>query len=133
MEKFNTLHYVLAVLKAYKIKYLVGSPGSQNSTFNYLVQEDPQFKCYSVVDERSAVYVACGIAAESQEPVVVTCTGATSARNYDSGLTEAYYSEIPIIALTFYNPYSNQFSMSPQYTDRSVSSNDIKAISVHLP
>lgn len=133
MSKHNTLHYLIALLKAYGIKNIVASPGTQNSTFNFFVQEDSDFKCYSVVDERSAAYVALGIAEELNEPVVITCTGATASRNYMSALTEAFYSETPIVACTFYNPHSNNYNMSPQYLDRSVSQNDIKEISVHLP
>ena len=133
MQKYNTLHYVLALLKAYGIRDIVASPGSQNSTFNYIAQEDSDFKCYSVIDERAAVYVAIGITTEIQNPTVITCTGATAARNYMSGMSEAYYRELPIIALTFYNPKINKYSLEPQYTDRSVSQNDIKEISIHLP
>lgn len=132
-NKYCTFHYVIALLKAYGIKNIVSSPGTQNSAFNYMVQEDPYFKCYSVVDERSSAYVAIGISQEIKAPVVITCTGATASRNYMSGMTEAYYREIPIIALTFYNPRSNDYNMSPQYLDRNVSPNDIKAVSIHLP
>ena len=74
MSKHNTLHYLIALLKAYGIKNIVASPGTQNSTFNFFVQEDSDFKCYSVVDERSAAYVALGIAEELNEPVVKTLT-----------------------------------------------------------
>ena len=133
LDKYNTLHYMIAELKEYGIKHIVSSPGTQNSTFNYIVQDDPFFKCYSVVDERSAAYVALGIASEVQEPVVITCTGATAARNYMSAMTEAYYSEVPVIALTFYDPHTHKYNMAPQYTDRSVSQNDIKSMAVHLP
>ena len=133
MSKHNTLHYVIALLKAYGIKNIVASPGTQNSSFNFFVQEDSDFKCYSVVDERSAAYVALGIAEELNEPVAITCTGATAARNYMSALTEAYYSKTPIVAITFYDPYLNTLTLSPQHTDRSVTPNDIKEISVHLP
>lgn len=132
-NKYNTLHYVISELKAYGIKNIISSPGTQNATFNYIVQEDPFFKCYSAVDERSAAYMAVGIAFEAQEPVVITCTGATAARNYLSAMTEAYYSEVPIIALTFYDVHTHKYNLSPQYTDRSVSQNDIKSISIHLP
>lgn len=76
-NSYNTLHYVISLLKAYNIKNIVASPGTQNSTFNYLVQEDEDFNCYSVVDERSAVYVAIGLSEETKEPTVITCTGAT--------------------------------------------------------
>lgn len=133
MASHKTVHYLIALLKAYGINSIVASPGTQNSTFNFLVQEDKDFNCYSVIDERSAVYVAIGMANELNKPVAITCTGATAARNYMSGLTEAYYSETPIVACTFYDPWTHKYNIAPQYTDRSVSQNDIKAISVTLP
>lgn len=44
--------------------------------------------------------MACGMAEESGEPVMITCTGATAARNYMPGLTEAYYRKLPILVVT---------------------------------
>lgn len=132
-DNFNTVHYLIALLKAYGIKNIVSSPGTQNSFFNATVQEDKDFRCFSVIDERSAAYVATGISFETKQPTVITCTGATAARNYMSALTEAYYRRVPIIAITFFDINCNKFNLSPQYTDRSVSQNDIKYLSVELP
>lgn len=132
-KDFNTVHYLTAMLKAYGIRYVVSSPGTQNSLFNSIIQNDEFFKYFSVVDERSAAYVATGIAFETNEPVVISCTGATASRNYMPALTEAFYRKLPIIALTFFNYNSNEYNMSPQFVDRSVSPNDIKALSVTLP
>ncbi len=132
-NNFNTVHYLIALLKAYGINNIVSSPGMQNSFFNATVQDDTDFRCFSIIDERSAAYVATGLAFEENKPVVVACTGATAARNYMSALTEAYYRKIPIVAITFFNPTSNKFNLAPQYTDRSVSQNDIKYISIELP
>lgn len=131
--QINTLHYIIAMLKEYGIKDIVTSPGAQNANFNFLVQKDAFFNCYSVVDERSAAYVASGIAFERNCPVVITCTEATSSRNYLSAMTEAYYRKVPIIALTFYNSGNTNFSLGPQHIDRSISQNDVKTISVELP
>ena len=131
--QYSTVHYFIALLKAYGIKYIVSSPGTQNAAFNLFIQEDNYFKTYSVVDERSAVYVATGIAFETGEPVVVTCTEATASRNWLSGLTEAFYRKLPIIACSFFNEGLNRFSLSPQYSDRSVTQNDIKRMFVELP
>ncbi len=131
--KYSTVHYLIAMLKAYGIKHIVASPGTQNAGFNLFVQNDSFFKTYSVVDERSAAYVATGIAFETGESVVITCTEATASRNYLSALTEAYYRNLPIIACTFFNDALNKFALSPQYSDRSVSQNDIKALSLELP
>lgn len=133
MPKYNTLHYLVTLLKKFDIKNAVASPGFQNSNFNRFVQSDDNFSCYSVVDERSAGYVALGIARETNTPVVLSCTGATASRNYLSALTEAYYSKVPLIAITFL-PYSHtKYNLVPQYVDRSISQTDIKALSVELP
>lgn len=130
---YTTVHYVIAMLKAYGIKNIVTSPGTQNAGFNMIVQQDPFFRCFSVVDERSAAYVASGIINEIGEPVVITCTGATASRNYMSGLTEAFYRKLPIIALTCFNYNSNPYILAPQFVDRRISQNDIKTIDVELP
>lgn len=128
----KTTQYLIAMLKAYKINKIVASPGMQNAGFNLIVQDNSFFECHSVIDERSAAYVASGMAYETNEPVVITCTGATASRNYLSAMTEAYYRKLPIIAITFTH-YGNKFNLEPQYVDRSIIQNDIKAISVDLP
>lgn len=128
----KTTQYLIAILKAYGIKHIVSSPGTQNAGFNLSIQDDKDFKCYSVIDERSAGYIATGISFETNQPVILTCTGATASRNYLPSLTEAYYRKLPIIALT-YTHYSDKFNLEPQSIDRSVSQNDVKIMSIELP
>ena len=96
---------VLSVLKAYGIKKIVASPGTTNMAFVASAQSDPHFEMYSSVDERSAAYIACGLAQESGEAVVISCTGATASRNYMPGLTEAYYRKLPILAITGFRAF----------------------------
>jgi 2-succinyl-5-enolpyruvyl-6-hydroxy-3-cyclohexene-1-carboxylate synthase len=124
---------VLALLKAYNISKIVVSPGTASAPIAGSVQNDPFFDVYSVVDERSAAYFASGLAHESGEPVVISCTGATASRNYLSALTEAYYRNLPVIALTSQREASNYGNLTPQVTNRTISQNDVKRISVHLP
>ena len=99
---------VIALLKAHGINQLVLSPGGTNAAFVRGVQDDPFFNCFSIVDERSALYFAIGIYLSTGKPVAVCCTSAQATRNYIPGLTEAYYKHVPILAITF--------SKHPQYT-----------------
>lgn len=124
---------VLALLKKYGIRKIVVSPGTTNVPISRSVQVDPWFEVYSVVDERSAAYFAGGLAYDSGEPVVLSCTGATASRNYLPGLTEAFYRNLPVIALTSQHHTSDFGNLVPQITDRTVSQNDVKRISVQLP
>lgn len=124
---------VIELLKHHGIKKVVASPGGTNVTFVASIQQDSFFEVYSSVDERSAAYIACGLSAESGEPVMLSCTGATAARNYFSGLTEAYYRKLPILAITSTMPVERVGHNFPQVTDRSNVTNDIAKMSVHIP
>ncbi len=104
----KNVQIVIALLKAHGINQLVLSPGGTNAALVRGVQDDPFFKCFSVVDERSALYFAIGIYLATGSPVAVCCTSAQGTRNYIPGLTEAFYKHVPILAITF--------SKHPQYT-----------------
>ena len=129
----KNVQILIALLKAHKIRKVIASPGSTNICFVASVQNDPFFEIYSCVDERSAAYMACGIAAESGEPVVLSCTGATASRNYIPGLTEAFYRKLPVIAVTSTRSVAEIGQNIPQVMDRTNPLNDIAKISVYLP
>ena len=116
---------LLALLKAHGIKRVIASPGGTNPSMVVSFQHDGSFDMYSCVDERSAAYMACGMAEQSQEPVVICCTGATASRNYIPALTEAYYRKLPIVAITCSRPSMNIGHLYPQVTDRSKYPSDI--------
>ena len=124
---------VIALLKAHGIKRVVVSPGSCNSVFVGSIQTDPYFRLISAVDERSAAYIACGLAMKTGEPVVINCTGATAARNYMSGATEAYYSKLPILILTSSQPNNRVGHLFSQVTDRTNPPSDTCLFSETLP
>lgn len=98
-DEINTL-ILISLLKEHNIRKVIASPGTTNISFVGSIQFDPYFEVYSAVDERAAAYMACGLAEESGEPVVLSCTGATASRNYIPGLTEAYYRHLPVLAVT---------------------------------
>lgn len=124
---------VIALLKAHGIRKAVVSPGTTNAPITGSIQNDPFFEVFSAVDERSAAYMACGISAESNEPVVISCTGATASRNYLSGMTEAWYRKLPIIALTSTPSLTEVGHLLPQCIDRSTIPKDVAKVSVTLP
>ena len=136
-EKYYTsersIQILISLLKAHNIKKCVLSPGTTNITFVASLQQDPWFECYSSVDERSAAYIACGMAAESGEPVVLSCTGATASRNYLPGLTEAYYRKLPVLAVTSTQNLSRIGHHIAQVIDRRSIQNDVALLSEYIP
>ena len=129
----KNIQILISLLKQSGIKRIIVSPGMTNASFVASIQKDSFFEIYSVVDERSAAYMACGLSAETEEPVVISCTGATASRNYIPGLTEAYYRKLPVLAITSSQPSSRIGHLIPQVTDRSAPMPDTVKFSTELP
>lgn len=123
---------LIALMKAHGVRKVVASPGTTNICLVGSLQQDPFFELYSSVDERSAAYIACGLAKEGGEPVALSCTGATASRNYVPGLTEAYYSNLPVLAITSTQYQGRIGHLYPQVIDRSNIMNDIAKKSIQL-
>lgn len=137
MENFYSaevnVQILIALMKAHGVRKVIVSPGTTNVAFGASVRQDPFFELYSSVDERSAAYMACGMAAESGEPVALSCTGATAARNYLPGLTEAFYRKLPVLAITSSQRFFRLGNLSPQFTDRTSPPKDSVRTSLFLP
>lgn len=129
----KNVQIILSLLKKNGIKKIVASPGATNVAFVGSVQNDPYFEVYSSVDERSSAYIACGLAEESGEAVVISCTGATASRNYLPGLTEAFYRKLPVLAITSSQPIARVGHHVAQVIDRSTYANDVVKRSFQLP
>jgi len=96
----ENVRIVIALLKLYNIRHIVVSPGGTNIPISQAVQDDPFFICYSIPDERSAMYFAIGLYLQTGEIIATSCTSAQATRNYVPGLTEAFYKHTPILAIT---------------------------------
>lgn len=86
------------------IDQVVISPGSRNGAITMQLTNDERFSCYSVVDERSAGFVALGMAIATRKPVVVCCTSGSAAANYYPAVSEAFYQNVPLIVITADRP-----------------------------
>lgn len=129
----KNVQLVIGLLKAHGIRKIVASPGTTNITFIGSLMHDTFFQIYSSVDERSAAYIACGLAEAANEPVVISCTGATASRNYFPGLTEAYYRKLPVLAITSTREEYKIGHLIDQQIDRSQQPKDTVVCSEHLP
>lgn len=133
-QKYISNKILIELLKKYGIKKLVLSSGARNIPFVFAVENDSDFECFSVIDERNAAFFGLGLSqGNNNEPVAIACTSGTAASNYITGVTEAYYSNIPLVVLTFdRNPYMyNQ--LETQKIDQESIFKSITKKSVTLP
>ncbi|SDS48320.1 2-succinyl-5-enolpyruvyl-6-hydroxy-3-cyclohexene-1-carboxylate synthase [Formosa sp. Hel1_31_208] len=103
-SKIPLAQTVVQLCKLKNIKHIVISPGSRNAPLTIGFTSDSFFKCYSVVDERCAAFFALGIAQQIQEPVVIACTSGSALLNYYPAISEAFFSDIPLVVLSADRP-----------------------------
>ncbi len=95
---------IIAACKAAKIKHVVISPGSRNAPLTIGFSQHPYFETLSVVDERSAGFVALGIAQQTHNAVALVCTSGSALLNYHPAVAEAFYSHIPLVVISADRP-----------------------------
>lgn len=114
----KNIQIIISLLKQYGVRYLVISPGTRNSALVHSVETDPDFVCFSIVDERSAAYFALGLCESSGEPVGFSCTSSTAACNYLPAIEEAAKKKLPLIALTGDREWYKLYQMEDQMIDQ---------------
>ena len=95
---------IAAIFQAHGIEDVVICPGSRSAPLTLAFVRNAHFTCRSVIDERSAGYIALGIAQQKNKPVILICTSGTAALNLSPALAEARYLGVPLIALTADRP-----------------------------
>ncbi|SFE06116.1 2-succinyl-5-enolpyruvyl-6-hydroxy-3-cyclohexene-1-carboxylic-acid synthase [Flavobacterium phragmitis] len=97
---------IIEILSAKGIVNIIISPGSRNAPLTIGFAQNPNFKCYSIADERCAAFFALGIAQQTKQPTAVACTSGSALLNYYPAFAEAFYSQIPLIVISADRPQS---------------------------
>jgi 2-succinyl-5-enolpyruvyl-6-hydroxy-3-cyclohexene-1-carboxylate synthase len=84
--------------------HAVTSPGSRNAPLALALAGEERIEAVSVLDERSAGYVALGMAKATGVPVAVTCTSGTAVANLMPAVAEAREARVPLVVLTADRP-----------------------------
>ena len=100
------------------ITHAVFSPGSRSTTMAMLFREHGTFETYMNIDERSAGFMALGIAKAHKKPVILVCTSGSAVAHYMPAVLEAQYSGVPLIILSADRPHTLQHVGAPQTVDQ---------------
>ena len=106
-QQFSSIATAQLLVKAFELNHInqvVISPGSRNAPLTIAFSNHPSINTYSIVDERSAAFFALGMTQHLQRPVAVICTSGSALANYYPAVTEAYYSQLPLIVLSADRP-----------------------------
>ena len=105
-------------MKRMGARQVIIAPGSRNAPLTQLFTGDEHFTCHSIVDERSAGYVALGMARQTGEPVVVVTTSGTAVLNLSPAVAEAFHQQLPLVILTADRPREMLTQFNNQVTDQ---------------
>ena len=101
---YAPLQVLVDELRRCGLRHAVTSPGSRNAPLALTLAAAEGIEAASVIDERSAGFVALGMAKATGRPVAVTCTSGTAAANLHPAVVEAWESRVPLIVLTADRP-----------------------------
>jgi 2-succinyl-5-enolpyruvyl-6-hydroxy-3-cyclohexene-1-carboxylate synthase len=79
-------------------------PGSRCAPLTLAFSRHPKITTRTFSDERSAGFVALGMAQQSATPTIMVCTSGTAAYNFAPSVAEAYFSQTPLIVFTADRP-----------------------------
>lgn len=94
----------MAICAKKGIQNAILSPGSRCAPLTLAFSRHPDIHARTISDERSAAFIALGIAQQLEKPVVLVCTSGSAALNYYPAVAEAYFQQIPLLILTADRP-----------------------------
>ena len=99
---------IVEIMIAAGVRHAVVSPGSRNAPLLIALAREPRISKWVITDERSAAFAAIGIAQRLLQPVMIVCTSGSALLDYAPAIAEAYYRQIPIIAVSQQNRESTE-------------------------
>lgn len=118
-------------------RHAVVSPGSRNTPLVLALHAArtafSDFKVTVVVDERTAGFLALGIARASRRPVILSCSSGSAGTHYHPAFVEADRSGIPLIAITADRPAELHDRGAPQTVNQQRMLEPHVRVSVNLP
>lgn len=82
----------------------VTSPGSRNTPLLLALAAADGLTTHSVVDERTAGFVALGLAKATGRPAVLCCTSGSAVAQYLPAVVEAHHARVPLLVVTADRP-----------------------------
>ena len=102
--RFQSIYDIAAICVKKGLTKVVLCPGSRCAPLTLAFTRHPAIKTRTFSDERSAGFVALGMAQEMREPVALICTSGTAVYNLAPSVAEAYFSHTPLVVITADRP-----------------------------
>ena len=86
------------------VRHAVISPGSRSAPLVIAFNRHAGIDCLRIIDERSAAFLALGMAQQLHAPVALIATSGSAVLNYGPAIAEAFYQRVPLLVITADRP-----------------------------
>jgi 2-succinyl-5-enolpyruvyl-6-hydroxy-3-cyclohexene-1-carboxylate synthase len=104
MNRFQPIYDIAELFARRGIYDAVLCPGSRCAPLTLALVRHPFIRAKSFSDERSAAFIALGVAQQTSCPTILVCTSGSAAYNFAPGVAEAFFSQTPLLILTADRP-----------------------------
>jgi len=104
MTRFQPIYDIAELCSQKGVTNAVLCPGSRCAPLTLAFARHASIQTRTFSDERSAAFVALGMARQSGTPSILVCTSGTAAYNFSPAVAEAFFSNIPLIVFTADRP-----------------------------
>ena len=130
----ENVHILTALLVQHGVRHIVVCPGSRNSALSHNFNEHPDIICHPATDERSAGFLALGIALQTRnQPVAVCVTSGSALLNVLPAVAEADYQRCGIVIISADRPSQWIDQLDGQTLPQTGVLNTFVAKAVNLP
>ncbi|WP_373397740.1 thiamine pyrophosphate-binding protein [Algoriphagus halophilus] len=110
---------LVAICAKKGIKNVILSPGSRCAPLTLAFARHPDIHTRTISDERSAAFIALGMAQQLEEPVALVCTSGSAALNYFPAIAEAYFQKFLCSSSLLIDPMNGLINTTAkQYSKR---------------
>lgn len=103
-KRLQPIYDIAALCAKKKLTNAILCPGSRSAPLVLAFTRHPDINTRTISDERSAGFIALGMAQHSKTPTMLVCTSGTAAYNFAPAVAEAYFSHTPLLIFTADRP-----------------------------
>lgn len=102
--RYQPIYDIAEVCAAKGVQEIIACPGSRCAPLTLAFAQHERINLKTFSDERSAGFVAMGMAQQLKRPTALLCTSGSAAYNFAPAVAEAFFQEIPLIVITADRP-----------------------------
>lgn len=104
MTRLQPIYDIAELCSRKGLNQAVLCPGSRCAPLTVAFSRHPNIQTRTISDERSAAFIALGIAQQKKSPTLLLCTSGSAAYNFAPAVAEAFFSGTPLVVFTADRP-----------------------------